>query len=108
MKFGRFLLFGFIAVADAREWEGTKIRVRHGTFGNDRYAVPGQLRDYMIEQAGAFAEIQNDISPKQWAKMDESMWANLQRVAGSESFKAMKADVDEFGEEAFRIHRPRK
>lgn len=107
-KFSKFLLFGFIDMPRPREWEGTKLGVRQGSVGTGRYVVPSQLREYLIEQAGAFAEIQLDISEKQWAKIDDTMWGDLDRLARSESLKAMKADVDEFGEQAFRIHRPRK
>lgn len=108
VKFGKFLLFGFISVTKPREWDGTKIGVRRGSVGARTYSVPGQLRDYLIAQAGAFAEIQQDVSDKQWAKIDETMWGDLERLADSESFRAMKADVEAFGEEAFRIHRPKR
>jgi hypothetical protein len=46
-------------------------------------------------------EIEESISGKQQETIDKSFNKNLDRFAGSETFKAMEADVALFGSEAF-------
>ena len=46
-------------------------------------------------------EIQDSISDKQQEKIEQSYNKNMDRLAGSETFKVIEADVALFGSEAF-------
>jgi hypothetical protein len=107
-KMGKFLVLGFIDVSFPRQWVGTKIGARSGVAGSRAYTVPIQFRDYLIEKAERYATLVASISPTQREKMDKTMWKDLNRVARSGSFEAMKNDVERSGKAAFEVHRPPK
>jgi hypothetical protein len=107
-KFGKIIILGFIDVQHPKQWVGTKIHVTKGTIGGADCTVPRQLGDYLQEEARGFSAIHGNISPTQRAKITETMWKDLDRVAKSGSMEAMKRDVKFAGKAAFDIHRPKE
>jgi hypothetical protein len=57
--------------------------------------------EYLLHGARGFREANKRMSEKQIAKIRESMGRSPERVANSESFKAMLHDIELFGEQAF-------
>jgi len=107
-KMGKFFVVGFIDVLYPRQWVGTKINATLGTVGGANCTLPRQFGEYLIEEAHRFAAVQRKVSDKQWARMDETMWRDLDRVARSGSMEAMRHDVRLAGRAAFGIHRPKE
>ena len=106
-KMSKFLVLGFIDVRRPRQWLGTKIRLRGGTVGIGNCTVPIQLRDYLTDKAKRYASLASSISGTQRAKIDDAAWKNLDRVARSGTFDAMRSDVELSGQAAFDAHRPK-
>jgi hypothetical protein len=104
-KMGKFIILGFIDVSYPRQWVGTKINANSGAVNRSNYTLPRQFGEYLIEEARRFAAVHGKISDTQRAKMDETMWRDLDRVARSGSFAAMRHDVRMAGRAAFEIHR---
>ena len=101
-KFAKFILVGFIDVPNPKEWVGTKIHVRDGHVGQGNFTLPKEFGDFIFDKCRRYAEIKEEISENQRAKIAASMRKDLERVAGSETFKALHQDVTLFGKEAFR------
>jgi hypothetical protein len=101
IKLPYLFLIGFIHMNRPREWEGTKVHVRQGLLGSSQYSLPRYFFEYMMGRARRMREIEESISGKQQETIDKSFNKNLDRFAGSETFKAMEADVALFGSEAF-------
>ncbi len=103
-KLGRFLILGFVEMPHPRQWDGTKIHVRHGIIRPKTYTVPGKFGDYLVSKARRFGKLQDNVSNKQNKRIEETYMKDLQRAAESESFKAMEQDVRLFGRKAFKKH----
>jgi hypothetical protein len=103
-KIGKLIILGFIDVAFPNQWVGTKVHVREGMIGPGTYSVPRQFRDYLFERTERMAAVHSKISDTQREKISETMMRDLDRLAQSESFKAMQHDVTLSGAEAFKIH----
>jgi hypothetical protein len=101
-KIGRFVIVGFLNMHRPKEWQGTKVHVQGGILKSQTYTLPVQFGEYFIAQARKFAEVQARISERQNKKIEESFWENIDRVADSESFRAMDHDVRLFGKDAFK------
>lgn len=104
-KMGKFFVLGFVDVTHPKQWVGTKVHVRDGLVGEQNYELPRQFLDYINNEAKQYAVVQNKMSDGQRNKIDATMWKDIDRVARSGSFVAMKHDVDSFGRDAFSIHR---
>lgn len=105
-KLGRFQIFGTISHGP-HKWEGTKVRVRHGTLQAGRFVVPDGLLDLYREKAKIASDASAAISDAQFEKIDADVRRNLERVATSRSFEAMVADAEMFGLESI-IRRPKR
>jgi hypothetical protein len=101
VKLPYILLLGFIHITHPREWEGTKVHVRQGLLGSSQYSFPKDFLEYMTGRARRMKEIQETISDNQREKIKQSFDKDIDRLARSETFKAMHADVTLFGSEAF-------
>ncbi len=101
-KLGRFIILGFIEKPSPSQWKGTKLHVNNGLIKPQEYTVPNPFGEYLQDKAKRMAKIQDHISEKQNKKIDETLYKDLNRVANSESFKAMSHDVRLFGDTAFR------
>lgn len=100
-KMGKIVLFGFIAMPTAKKWEGTKLRIRGGTFGSDKYVLHDSVLDFLMEQARKMSRAWDRISEQQEGKINSSFEENRDRAANSEMFHAMRQDVALFGRAAF-------
>jgi hypothetical protein len=105
-KMSKFLVLGFIEVPHPRQWVGTKIHVRAGTVGMTSYSVPIQLRDYLADKANSYASLVSNISETQRSKIEQAARKDLDRVARSRTFDAMRNDVELSGHAAFDVHKP--
>ena len=100
-KMGRFVLFGFIAFKHPRRWNGTKLHVRHGVFGQRDIELPSDIGDFICGRARLAAEKYSQISEQQQARIRKSYEKDPDRAAQSETLRAMHHDVSMFGKSAF-------
>lgn len=101
-KLCRVLLVGHVTVEDQTRWRASRLSVAHGTFGGDRdYYLPSGLQQYMNQRAVLGAEALASQSAHQKAKVRARLEADLPRLARSEVFRAMRADVARSGSDAF-------
>lgn len=104
-KMGKFFVLGFIDVPYPRQWVGTKINANRGLISGSNYTLPRQFGDYLMEEARRYQEVYAKMSDTQRDRIDETMWRDIERVARSGSFAAMRHDVQMAGKAAFNIHR---
>ena len=90
-KLGPMFFLGFIENS-RQQWEGTRINLPGGQFKGNTI-VPIEFRDYMFERAIALSTVKKAISPKQVERVSETMKKDLNRVLGSESYRATEADI---------------
>lgn len=105
-KFAKFILVGFIDVPYPKHWVGTKVHVREGHVGQGHITLPKGFGDFLFARCRRYAEVKEQISENQQAKIAASMQKDLDKVAASKSFKALQNDVELFGDEAFRQVKP--
>lgn len=112
VKMGPFAVLGFFCLAKRREWSGGKIHVRQGTVGPTTYKLPIIFFDYLVRKAREYGAVMEKLSDHQRAVADKSTEAgivkNKEKLVGSHWMRAMQRDVDQFGDEAFKIGWPRK
>jgi hypothetical protein len=72
VKLPHVLLVGFIHIKHPREWQGTKVHVKHGTLGSPNYVLPKEVGDYIMGQAWRWKNLQESISEAQNKKIEES------------------------------------
>lgn len=101
-KLERFVILGFIEMPKPRQWEGSKVHVKHGVVGPKNYTIPAQFGEYFMGKAKRMSEVQAKISDKQNEKITDTFKKNIDKLANSESFRAMENDVRLFGDKAFR------
>jgi hypothetical protein len=70
------------------------------------YSVPIQLRDYLADKANSYASLVSNISETQRSKIEQAARKDLDRVARSRTFDAMRNDVELSGHAAFDVHKP--
>jgi hypothetical protein len=103
-KLCRILLVGHVVVENQTRWRASRLAVVQGTFGRDPdHYLPYGLQQYMNQRAMRCAESFASQSAKQKAKLRARLEANLPRLAGSEMFRAMRADVARSGSDAFAV-----
>jgi hypothetical protein len=95
-KMGKVTLLGFLGIKYHRQWVGTKLHVEHGHVGGD-ITVPSQFGDYLVERAKCLQEEYDALSEKQQEVIGKAFEKDMDRVAASESFQMMAADVEMFG-----------
>ncbi len=100
-KLGRFAVFGMIQ-PDVQPWKGTIVRANEGTIEPKKYVLPSTLWSYFNQKANEAGEAIAAVSDKQHAKIDENFRKNIDHFPNSDSFRAMQADVEMFGDRAFR------
>lgn len=99
-KFGRFIVFGFIS-DDSGPWEGTRVNANQGMAGRGNCVIPGGIGEYISSKADRMGEAVGGLSERQQKKVDDAFLSNLDEIAGSDLFRALQADVDLFGSDAF-------
>jgi hypothetical protein len=86
------VLIGIICKPEARLWQGTKVDTAKGVIAPRRLELPDWLLKVLIGRANRLAELQSQISPTQHAIIDRTQKATPERVAESETFRALMAD----------------
>lgn len=102
VKMCRLLVVGFIQMPNAREWKGSRAKLRRGRLGGgqDLYA-PRNFVEYLFECARHVAGLQAGMSDRQKRRIFEDMTRDLDRTAASDSFRALSQDLESFGRAAF-------
>jgi len=85
----------------ARRWKNTRINANGGAVFPRQFVLPTAFGDYVNDQAAKAADAIRAISPRQQAQIEATLTADIPKLARSESFAAMKADVALFGRSAF-------
>lgn len=101
-KLGRFIIIGFVHEPNLSHWKGTKVHATHGFIEPKRYVLPEAFGRYLNEKAQKLGSALNSVSDRQQEKIDEAFRTNLDRYIGSDAFTAMQADVEMFGNAAFK------
>lgn len=101
-KLERFVILGFIEMPKPRQWEGSKIHVKQGIVGPKIRTLQPQFVEYFMSKANRMAGVQAKISDRQNKKINETFKKNVDKIATSETYRAMEHDVRLFGEKAFR------
>lgn len=100
-KLGRFLVLGFVNEPNPNQWSGSRVNANQGTVEPRRYTFPTAFRDYLIGKTNSTSSSLASVSDRQGRRIDEAFRKNIDRFAGSDSFRAMDADVQMFGQAAF-------
>lgn len=100
-KLGRFAIFGFVRPDAKQRWKGANVASNEGWVGPRDYELPSALWEFMNEKARAAKAAMAGVTEKQQAKIEESFAKNIDDYAGSDAFRAMQADVEMFGSDAF-------
>jgi hypothetical protein len=100
-KMLRLMVIGFVQIADERDWHGGKLHVRKGLLGTRTYRMPGRMLEYFSRRVEAVAVAQRSLSPRQRARTRRLIDRNLDRLVGTEIFRATDADVHLFGDAVF-------
>ena len=96
MKMGPAVALGFIQSPPAGMWEGTRVALEEGHVGG-KMNVPVQFLDYFIERATKLHALHRGRSARQKEKVLKDFRANMDRLAASETIRAVDADVRRFG-----------
>lgn len=105
-KLGRFVIIGFINEPNQAHWVGGRVNANEGTVEPRRYTLPAPFRTYLMGKAARVREAMQSVSPRQTAKIEQAFRDNADRIAGTDFFEAMQADVEMFGSEAFSTQGP--
>jgi hypothetical protein len=97
-KPGPMCFLGFISPAKPGVWEGTKIESGGGIF-TGKSGVPSTFGDYLSGQAEKTSIAQDKLSERQREVIQRAIEKDLDRVARSDSFAALDADVRLSGRE---------
>jgi hypothetical protein len=100
-KMGRFIILGQLSDSDSNKWRAARISANQGTIEPRQFTLPADFWDYLKGRAQNAKDALASMSAKQHAKVDKAFRANLDRYAGSDAFRAMQADVNTFGSDAF-------
>lgn len=100
-KLGRFVIIGAIRDPNAARWKGTKVHPSQGAIRPRNFSVPESLFEYFNYKANHIRMTLESISPAQRQKMDRAFRENIERYRNSDAFKALHADVEMFGNDAF-------
>jgi hypothetical protein len=100
-KIGRFVILGFVHEPNLQRWKGTRVEPVSGMVKPRDYTVPESLLRYFAEKAQEGHDMLSGLSPRQKKNIASSIRGNLAKYTGSDAFRAMHADVQMFGEDAF-------
>ena len=100
-KLGRFIILGFISEPYPNRWVGTKINANRGVVEPRKYTLPSPFGDFLMDKANSVTTAMSALSKIQREKIDTAFRRNIDKIVGSDFFKAMQADVNMFGQDAF-------
>jgi ribosomal protein S18 len=98
---GRFAIFGFVRPDAKQRWKVANVASNESWVGPRDYELPGALWEFMNDKARAASAAMAGVTDKQQAKIEQSFAKNIDDYAGSDAFRAMQADVEMFGADAF-------
>ena len=102
-KLGRFIIIGTIHESRPHMWKGSKVHGNQGVIEPRKYVLPKPMWGYLNEKARQVSTSLASVSPRQQEKIDQTFKQNIDRFAGSDAFRAMQADVEIFGRDAFTL-----
>lgn len=100
-KMCKIVVLGFMQMRDPRKWQGTRVAIKRGTLKSGSSVVPVGFCQFLIDCARGMSRMQAALSKRQKTKIAETMRADIDRTAQSESFTAVSYDVEMFGDRAF-------
>ena len=100
-KLGRFIILGFVHEPTPRVWVGTKVHANEGTISPRNYTLPAGFGSYLNDKALQTAKSLSSMSDEQHNKVDGALRQNIEKFAESDLFRALRADVEMFGDDAF-------
>ena len=100
-KLGRFIVLGFVHEPNLGHWRGTRVHANEGIIEPKKYVLPKPFGEYLNYKARRMAELLESVSDKQQSKIDTAFHKGIDRFIGSDSYQAMHADIQMFGDEAF-------
>ncbi len=102
VKLPRFAFFGIATAGKKSPFiSGTKLTMRKGRIGPRCYKIGAGVLNYMSDKAREAAQMIASLSPTQKEVIQLAIAHDRDRVVRSESLRAMKADIEVFGSEAF-------
>jgi hypothetical protein len=105
VKLPRFVFLGFTRLDHPKQWVGTKVHATEGMIEPRRFVLPIQFGEYLSDRAKRMDKVQTSISARQRERINESIAANVDKLAGSDLLTAMQQDVELFGDSAFLENR---
>ncbi|WP_412023286.1 hypothetical protein [Burkholderia cepacia] len=106
-KLGRFIILGVVSQSDAASWQGGKVHASEGAVESRRYVMPAGFGSYLNSRAKKIDEALASVSDRQYQKVQDGIKANAHNYVKSDSFVAMQADIEMFGDDAFLVRNPR-
>jgi hypothetical protein len=111
-KMGPVAVLGFYFLDRPRAWSGGKVHVKHGIIGPTTYILPPVFVDYLLGRARKYGEIHDALSDRQRQVANmattEGLMNKKDKVLASHWLKAMRRDIDMFGDRALDIGFPDK
>jgi hypothetical protein len=101
-KLGRVVILGFIQLDRPKDWDGTKVRVRHGVIEPRQYVLPRYFVSYLLQRSQSAWEAMGKISKAQDNKVQANIVLHADKVINSDVFRALQQDIRFFGNKAFR------
>lgn len=101
VKMARLVFIGVIEQPVNRQWHGSRLGITKGVVQPSSYKVPPAFMDYVFSRAARMGEIMQSLSPRQKARINETMKKSIDRATQSETFQAMTHDFAMFGDDAF-------
>jgi len=99
-KIPYFIFIGGVQLKP-KQWKDTMVHVRKGIIGGRNITLPQFFFNYLKEKASRLKQIQKNISEKQRKKMESCVGNNIEKLAESETFKALNGDFELFGQDVF-------
>jgi len=101
-KMGRLLMLGYISPPAAPEaFQGTRVRMKRGTFGGPNITMPHALATFINEQASKMGSVLKGLSPKQRQRDHYLIESWGDEMGQTDSFRALCYDVNHSGDAAF-------
>jgi hypothetical protein len=107
MVYVKLPMFMFFSVGETknRRWLETSRIKKSSVLQPKNHTLPRGMWDYFLEKSDEMAQMLDSMSPKSKAAVDRALWRALdedpKRVANSRLMRAVRADYQSYGEEAF-------
>ena len=99
-KFGRFMVLGMVRCAHPESWKGTRVDPVQGSIRPRQYGLPAGFMQFVDQKARDMRSALETVSHRQQEKMQKDFIVNASAFAGSDSEKAVNADINVFGDKA--------